>query len=106
MKRIGSFILAIVFLVVSGGLTALNYGITSQIPNGVAGALTLIVFIPLMIIFFLIELSAILSGTAYSIRAIKSDSKAIRITSIIILVLLIGLIGLNVIFGIQVFGNL
>ncbi|MDY6367709.1 MAG: hypothetical protein SPL13_04265 [Clostridia bacterium] len=105
MKRIGSFILAIVFLVVSGGLTALNYGITSQIPNGIAGALTLIVFIPLMIIFLLINAASIFTGTTYSIRAIKSDSKPIMIISIVMLVLFVALLGLNAYFGYAVFAN-
>lgn len=103
MKRIGSFILAIVFLVVSGGLTALNYGITSQVPNGLAGAITMIVFIPLMILFLMINAASIFTGTTYSIRAIKSDSKAIMIISIIMLVIFIGLLGLNVYFGVKIF---
>lgn len=107
MAKIGSFIGSIVLFIVSAALSVLIYSISESIPTeGIVGAIGMLLFIPLAIMFFLLLISSLITGTVAAIRAVMSEIKAIRIISIIIIILYVGLIIFNALLGFQIFSTL
>ena len=107
MAKIGSFIGSIVLFIASTILSLLTYTLSDNLANITgAAALSLIAIVPLLIIFFMLLIVTLISGTITAIRTLQSDVKAIRIISIVLIVLYVALIVFNAIFAIKVFGNL
>ena len=102
-KKIGSFILAIVFTLISGFLIYICYQLNlSLIAEGWA-KLSYIVTIPLYFVFYALLFGLTTASLISSIKAISSSSKFIKITSIILLILSIAILTLAVLLAINLF---
>lgn len=106
MKVLG-FVGSIVLFIVSVLLTIITYYLSNHFmtASGIA-VISALVLIPLIIMFFVILASVLISGTIGAIRSIGSDIKGIKITAIILLILYAGLIIFNAILALKIFGNL
>lgn len=93
--RIGSFITAIVSLTLAGLMLYLVNNIGFQSVDGIE-RLSLIITIPLMIIFFCVLAGFCLSAIISSIRSITSCYVAIKVISIIILIAALVATGIGV----------
>jgi len=99
------FIVSIVLLVVAGVLTFFSFNLLTGIKE-ISGAavISLVVMLPLLIIFYIVEAAAIVGGIFSGFANVNADNKTVKIISIIILILFVALIGLNIWSGLMVFG--
>lgn len=104
--KVASFITAIIAAIVASVLTVITHTLTTAIQtDGIAGALSAITFIPLLIIFFIVTAGSVITGIIASIKAIGSEARTIKIISIILLLGLKTIIVLNITWGIQIFNH-
>lgn len=103
--KIGKFVGAVILLLISAALTYIAYSFSGNVA-AMQGTekLSLIVVLPLLIILYIFICGSLLSGFLAAILSIFSESKTIKIISIILSVLYVGLVGLNVALAINVFG--
>lgn len=102
-KKIFSFILAIIFTLISGFLVYICYQLNlSLIAEGWA-KLSYIVAIPLYFVFYALLFGLAIAGLISSIKAISSSSKFIKITSIILLILSIAILILGLLLLLNLF---
>lgn len=88
MRKIGSFVSAIVTII----LAVLVSYVCHKLNISTAGAegvdrLAIVITLPLAILFYVLLLGLSISGVVTSISALRSESKTILITSIVLLVI-------------------
>lgn len=98
--KVKSFVTSIIMLIISAVLVAMLWSMNLQFKDAVnsssTGGLIMVVFLPIGIIVALLTLSSCVSGLTSSIMACFSDSKSIKILSIILLILTLAVIGFAV----------
>ena len=102
--KAASFIWGIVAFVLSVLMSALCYGVYTSIEqtSGGAGAFSLIVTIPLMIILYLILLGFMTASVVSLFKAAFSENKAIKIISIIFIVLEVAVLVFDIFIALKV----
>ena len=104
--KIGSFIWGIITFVLAVLLSGICYKVYGSIQETSGGveALSLIVTIPLLIILYIALVGLLLSAVINTVRAIFSDAKAIKIISIIFLVLEICVTAFDAFVAVNILG--
>ena len=97
-KRIVSFIISILFLIISAVISYVCYSSLIGLPRDGIEVIALIFTLPLFFLTYLMLAFILILGVIASIKAIMSDVVAIRVISIILLILYVALICLNIIF--------
>ena len=99
-----NFIFQVITFIFSAALTSVvaYYGIFAPV-EGLA-ALSLIVIIPLCLVFYVILLTTLIPCVINGFKAVFNGNLGIKITAVIILVLTVLLILFNVYCGLNLFG--
>ena len=102
------FLGSILLFTLSVLLSVFNISLADGLFNlsGVASGVSLIALIPLLVIFYGLQVATIISGAIFTIGHFKDDNKAIMISSIVLFCLFVGSLILNVVYAIRVFGIL
>ena len=102
-NRIGSFISSIITILLSLIALYLCYKFNQTITN-VEGIekISFVVTVPILIFFYIFLFGFCLSGIITSMRAIFSESKVIKILSIILLIIALAVTTLSVMLLVQV----
>ena len=104
--KIGSFIGSIISAVISLALTTIVYVLGADI-IGATGLkeFASIVMYPLLILVYVLLLGSLTSGLITSVIAIFASATYVKVTSILLLLLFVGLTVFNVIYGVQIINN-
>ena len=104
MGKVGSFIGTIISTVIGLVLTVLTYVLGSDYLglNGIAEIGKVVIF-PLLLLVYVLLAGSLISGIITGVISIFSNVTYIKITSILLLIFLIALIGFNVTYGVKIF---
>lgn len=104
--KIVSFVWGAISFVLSVLMSGLCYNVYSSIKENSSGAaaISLIATIPLLIILYIALIGFLLSAVVSSVKAIFSDSKAIKALSIILVVLEVCVTVFNVFVALNFLG--
>jgi len=105
-KRIGSLISAVVLFVISALMLGFSFGFSQLNDGSVAGTITLILTIPLLLGYYIASICFSGASLAASIATATSLNRAYRITGIVFSVLSGIMICLNIYTAVVAFGML
>lgn len=95
--KVANFVWGIIFFVLSVLMSVLCYRVYGSIKETTgAAALSLIVTIPLLIMLYVVLLSFLAGAVFNTIRAMFTDVKAIKIISIVLVILEVALLVIDV----------